>query len=69
MTEASGGLRVLVDRTLCQGHGQCVVVAPDVFDLDDDGVMHCVERPDSSHRAAVEFAVRFCPEEALSLGE
>jgi ferredoxin len=65
--EAGGEMRVLVDRTLCQGHGQCAVVAPDVFDLDDDGVMHCLEHPDPIHRAAVELAVRFCPEEALTL--
>lgn len=30
--------RVEVDRDLCQGHGQCVLVAPSVFALDADGL-------------------------------
>lgn len=62
-------MRVVVDRTLCRGHGQCSFVAPDVFDIDDEGVMHCDERPPDSRSAAVEEAVRFCPELALSIAE
>ena len=29
-------MRVIVDKELCIGAGQCVVTAPDVFDQDDD---------------------------------
>jgi ferredoxin len=29
-------MKVTVDRDLCQGHGQCEIVAPDMFTLDDD---------------------------------
>jgi ferredoxin len=31
-------VRVTVDRDRCEGHAQCVAVAPDVYDLDDDAV-------------------------------
>jgi ferredoxin len=27
-------MRVTVDRDRCEGHAQCVAVAPDVYDLD-----------------------------------
>ena len=30
-------IRVVVDREICQDHGQCVFAAPDVFSMDDDG--------------------------------
>jgi ferredoxin len=31
-------MRVTIDRDRCEGHAQCVAVAPDVYDLDDDAV-------------------------------
>jgi ferredoxin len=62
-------MQVVVDRTRCRTHGQCCFVAPEVFDIDDDGVMQCIERPDESQRKAVEDAVFGCPEMALSLVE
>ena len=30
-------MRVTVDRDMCEGHGQCVAAAPQLFELDDDG--------------------------------
>ena len=30
--------RVEIDRSLCSGMASCVKVAPDTFDLDDDGI-------------------------------
>lgn len=30
-------LRVRVDRTLCQGHARCVVLAPELFEADAFG--------------------------------
>jgi ferredoxin len=30
-------LRVRVDRTLCQGHARCVVLAPELFEADEFG--------------------------------
>jgi ferredoxin len=33
-------VRVEVDPNICEGHGQCNAVAPEIYDLDDDG--YCV---------------------------
>jgi ferredoxin len=30
-------VRVEVDPTMCEGHGQCNAVAPEVYDLDEGG--------------------------------
>ena len=32
-------MKVHVDMNLCQSHGECVAVAPDVFELGDDDVL------------------------------
>jgi ferredoxin len=64
-------VKVLVDRDLCQGHGMCVLEAPDVFALDrgDDQVRLLVADADESRRAAVEAAVRYCPTMAISTSD
>jgi ferredoxin len=61
--------RVVLDLDTCQGYANCVMVAPEVFDIDEQtGVAILLqERPDDSQLAAVEDAVRQCPTEALSI--
>jgi 3-phenylpropionate/trans-cinnamate dioxygenase ferredoxin reductase subunit len=61
---------VKADLTACQGYANCVMAAPDYFDLGDDGVVIVVqaEIPDSD-RAHVEAAVNSCPVSALRLGD
>ena len=56
--------RVAVDREVCMGAGVCEVEAPEVFELDDDGVLQVRELVDLP---AVETAVRACPPGALQL--
>jgi ferredoxin len=62
--------RVAVDRELCVGSGACEALAPDVFEVDDDGVLvvHRSE-PAADELGDVEDAVRACPTRALSLAE
>jgi sterol 14alpha-demethylase len=69
--EAVRGLRVRVDRDLCQGHGVCANEAPEVFRVDakTGELTVLLESPPVSLRAAVEAAVRHCPTRALSLIE
>jgi len=31
--------KVHVERSTCEGYGNCVTACPDIFDLDDDGVV------------------------------
>ena len=60
-------LEVVVDRDVCEGHGQCEFAAPGVFTIDDDGTVQYVESPPESDRQAVTNAVRLCPVQAIRL--
>ena len=68
---AAGGLRVRVDRDLCQGHGVCAGEAPEVFQVDPKTGSSSLLREELAPelRAKVEAAVRHCPTRALSLSE
>ncbi|HEY7618605.1 MAG TPA: ferredoxin [Solirubrobacteraceae bacterium] len=57
--------------TRCQGYANCVMAAPEVFDIDETtGVAVLLDaRPGADRRAAVEEAVRNCPTEAISVKE
>ena len=59
--------RIHIDREACDGYGNCVFVAPEVFDLDDDNVaILLTESVDEENRAAVELAIGECPMRAIS---
>jgi ferredoxin len=61
-------LRVIVDRDICQNHGQCVFAAPQVFELDEEGELVLLDdEPDESLRAAVEEASDVCPTQAITI--
>jgi ferredoxin len=60
-------MKVLVDMNLCQSHGECVVVAPEVFELGDDDVLRWKEDVDESFREKMEEAVEACPMMAISI--
>jgi ferredoxin len=62
--------RVEVDRERCVGSGNCEALAPDVFEVDDDGVL-IVHRPEPTEDEVpdVRNAVQACPTRALSLPE
>lgn len=59
---------LLADVEACQGYGNCITGASDVYDIDDDGkvVLLKQEIPESD-RARVEEAARSCPVNALSV--
>lgn len=61
-------VRVLTDR--CISSGNCVVVAADAFDMDDDGhIVVLLHEVDGQARELVEHAARACPVEAILLEE
>ena len=66
MSEASTGLRICVDLSVCQGHGECSRIAPDLFTLGSDLVLTWVETVDENRRGEVEDAVDACPVSAIS---
>ena len=61
-------MEIIVDRTKCTGLGICESLAPDVFEVDDNGAL-VVKNPSVSdaEREDVEAAVAGCPTEALRL--
>jgi ferredoxin len=60
--------RVVVDREVCMGAGVCEMEAPEVFELDADGVLQVHGPTDlPAVGTAVETAVRACPTGALQL--
>jgi ferredoxin len=60
-------MKVVVDMNLCQSHGECVVAAPEVFELGEDDVLHWTEDVEESRRAELETAVEVCPMMAIRL--
>ena len=59
--------RLRADRETCIGSGNCVRLAPAVFDQDDDGHVALVPGGDPDPVAAdVDMAVEACPVSALT---
>jgi ferredoxin len=57
--------RISIDRSLCNGHGVCEAIAPEVFELGDDGL--AVVRAIMSDDDAVQEACDSCPMGAISI--
>jgi ferredoxin len=61
-------VRIVVDRDRCVGSGSCEALAPDVFEVDDDGVLTVLrEQPGDDELSDVRDAVTACPTRALAL--
>jgi ferredoxin len=62
-------MKVIRDAKRCELHGECVMAAPEVFEIEDDKDAVTVINPDPSEelRKAVEQAVMMCPTSALRL--
>ena len=62
-------MKINVDYTLCEGHGQCLLAAPDIFDLPDgsDQVVVLEANPPERDHAAVVRAAAMCPAQALQV--
>jgi ferredoxin len=63
-------MRVHVDRDACEANAICAGLVPEVFEVDDEDVLHInVEDVPAALADAVRHAVRSCPKAALSLDE
>ena len=62
-------MRISVETDKCVGAGQCAMVAPAVFDQnEDDGVVIVLdESPGHEHEADVEEAATLCPAQVILL--
>jgi ferredoxin len=56
------------DFEACQGYANCVDAAPEVYDIDDDGVVVLLQVEISDEqRPRLEEAARSCPVSALTI--
>ncbi|HEY3466273.1 MAG TPA: ferredoxin [Amycolatopsis sp.] len=61
-------MRIEADRGKCDGLGMCEAMAPDFFEVGEDGTVVVLdERPGEDHRQDVAAAVDACPVLALKL--
>lgn len=66
MTGAGSARRLVIDRTVCAGHGRCYSLTPDLVGVDEAGypIVLDEEIPDDLVDAADE-TVGSCPEGAI----
>ncbi|NNH71462.1 ferredoxin [Nocardia uniformis] len=63
-------MRIIADRERCIGAGMCALIAPEIFDQDeDDGRVRLLDRSPRHGHAAVREALDTCPSRALALDE
>jgi ferredoxin len=63
-------MKLVLDHERCTGHGRCYVLAPELFDADDEGysvLKHADVPPTLEQRARV--AELNCPERAIAIAE
>lgn len=61
-------MSIVVQSDACVGAGQCALVAPDVFDQDDDGIVVLLEAdPAGADLDAAVRAARLCPARAIAV--
>ncbi len=63
-------MRIVLDETRCSSLGLCEAVAPDLFEVGDDGALRILDdNPGQQRRGLVLDAIQACPTGALSLQE
>lgn len=61
-------MKIVVAPDTCEGLGMCEAMAPDFFEVGDDGLVDVLDdQPGEEHRADLAAAVDACPVLALSL--
>ena len=61
-------LRIEVDRQSCTGMAECIRIAPDVFQLDEENMAVVVDASAATREQLLE-AARECPTQAIKLYE
>ena len=67
-------MRVQIDPALCQGHGRCYDLAPDLFGEDEDGYSTLTPLTAGglvppAHEEDARLAAANCPESAITVTE
>jgi ferredoxin len=60
-------LKATVDRAACKGHGRCYMVAPEIFDCDEEGFAVVIGDATTDAQAGhLQRAISNCPEQAVT---
>jgi len=61
-------LKVSIDSSICEGHGRCYMLAPEVFEADEmgQGVVTKADIDDPELQQRALLAEDNCPEKAIS---
>jgi ferredoxin len=59
------GMRLVVDLTRCQGYGQCVFAAPEVFQMPGAEALRYESNPGDEQREKILRAAAVCPVQAI----
>ena len=64
-------MKVSVDQSVCREYANCIIEAPDVFDLDEESgkAFPLIVEPDPSQYDEVRAAAASCPVHAITLTE
>ncbi len=63
-------MKVEVDRDACEANAVCAGLVPEVFEVDDEDLLHIlVDEVPQSLAEGVRHAVRSCPKAALHLAD
>ena len=63
-------MRVVVDFDKCVSNAVCMGLAPEVFEVRDDGFLDILqEEPPEELREKVQAAERSCPTQAITIGD
>jgi len=63
-------MRPIIDLDECIGCGQCEQIAPEVFELREDGLAYVInENPSGDLIAKIDEAIEECPTAAISREE
>ena len=62
-------MKIKYDRESCQGHNRCYMLAPELFDVDDEGYAVLISDGDvpSELEEKAQLAADNCPEFAITL--
>ncbi len=62
-------LKIHVDLDGCLGHGQCELVAPQLFRINGDGLVEVLRDAEEGERTALLTAIARCPERIITFTE
>ena len=63
-------MRVVIDENLCDGHGKCERIAPEIFKLDESGMARVlVSELNPAQLEKAKATVMLCPTKAIRLVE